>query len=141
MAQVVNVIIDGKKAKQKIKKLNNLGPVYAKLLYESADYARKIAKREVPVGQTGKTKSTIISVIKVKDKNFGEARVGHERNPHPERRWLGSEFNLPAWMFYSRKALTHFNSGHPRYLKIAAGMTKTKFGKDVRAKTGALIKG
>lgn len=146
------LVLDGKDAQRKISQLDSkLSGVYARKTFEIAESVRKMARDLVPK-ETRKTERAIISVIRVRSPTFGLVLVGFERNPHPYKRWLGGDFNLPAWMTYSRKAITGwraygwgpmvtFNSGNPRFLIIAAGMAKTRYGKEIETNVGAVIKG
>ena len=83
----------------------------------------------------------VISVIKIKNKDLAEERVGFERNPHPEKEWLGEDFNLPAWMTYSKKALSHpwRNGKDPRFLLAAAETARKELKQQVKINTGNLI--
>lgn len=146
------MVLDGRQAKRKMAELDEkMSSAWAKKTFEIAEETRMRARILVPQ-DTKKTKDAILSVVKVRDKNFGEVRVGFERNPHPEKTWGGGQFNLPAWMTYSRAAVdgwsayghghtVFFKSGNPRFLLIAAGEARTKYGKEIKAMTGAIIKG
>jgi len=114
--------------------------VAARSTYNAARLAKIIAKQLVPV-DTGLTKRGIISVVKVKNKDYAEARVGFIKNPHPEKRYGGGEFNLPAWMTFSRKALGHPWRGgkNPRFLAIASAEAEKELKRQVTFNTGNLI--
>jgi hypothetical protein len=106
----------------------------------AADYAKQVARRLVPK-DTGITLKGIKGILAIKNKGITEARVGFFTNPHPEKFWKGQEFNLPRWMTYSRRALSHpWRSGDPRFLVISQELAYEKFKVEVKKSINNMLK-
>ncbi|RLG33405.1 hypothetical protein DRN98_03985 [Methanosarcinales archaeon] len=138
---VIHVSINGKSLQKQLKRIEKglNSKVAAESVFNTARLAKLLAKQLVPK-DTGKTKKGIISIVKIRSKEEAEARVGFKSNPHPDKRYGGGEFNLPAWMTFSAKAPGHpWKSGNPRFLLIAAEEAEKELEQRVITNTGNLI--
>lgn len=132
--------VDDRKVMNRLNKIQKgLDTTIPADVFDAAEFAKRVAKKLVPVN-TGITLGGIKGIVAIHNKNITEARVGFFTNPHPEKRWAGGEFNLPAWMTYSKRALrVDFDGKEPRFLLIARDLAWEKFKKDVETNTGNLL--
>lgn len=136
MADSLRITVNNRKALKGLRTLEkNIGKGSARTVIKSARHAFRVAKGLVPK-ETGKTSRAIMSLVALMKNKSYEARIGFNRNPHPEKTWSGGEFMLPAWMTFSPHAPRHIKTGKARFLLIAAESTRKKFGKEVEVMIG-----
>lgn len=137
----ITVKVNSRGVENKLKKLGTqLGPKVAQDTFSAAQYARNVARQLVPV-DTAETHNAIAVIVKTQDKKGAVAVMGMRHPVHVNRRWHGAWFNLPRWMTYSRKALSHkWKGGDPRFMIIAKELAFEKFKKDIRIDVKGLVK-
>lgn len=77
--------------------------------------------------RTGESADSIGVVKRINTKGYSEIRVGLLFNPHPEKRWKGQYFNLPAWMFTSKRAYKHFRTGNISKMRSVVPEARKRF--------------
>ena len=89
---------------------------------------------------TGESADAIGVITQVNARGYTEVQVGLRFKPHAEKRWAGTWFNLPFWMFNSDRALHHFRSGNIKSMRNVVPSLRKKYRRKLELDVNKLIR-